>query len=758
MLGDEKGLTVVSWTGIYQRRSSGWTSTAPFDESRMRNATNVVLGGIRGTRLLSLRRSSRSDVYRWRAGESAWTPVRIEGLPSVAAFAARDSVLYAATSQGVLKSLDQGVTWEEAAPGLKRDVQLLASAGRWMLAATDAGIEALDLSRQDVRWERRAANGLEGSPRALWSDPAAPHVLVVGTGAGLFWSRDQGTTFTRARDANGHPFTEIVHDLQRDGDTFLVAAATGLFEAPDLIPRYVGLGSIPQRVAAWTRERAREPWFWLVGPVTSAVAVYLLGMLALVLLAWRRGSRVFASTWLREKATKPLLAVPGLSRRVLFLGYAHRVLREDVVVRAASAGYFGLPAEPPGGAPLLPTADGTALHTCISEVLGPRRPVLLVGTGGAGKTTVLARLAYLALKGTPPAGLETLRPVLVPAGYFGGDLPGAIADVLRERHGVQVTKETLAAQLESGGLLVLFDGVSEVEAGDQRRALDDMLRTARSAEYAGCRFVFATRPLLDLPTDVPAVRLLPLTQDTISLLLDGRGLATRRAEHVRHQLRGFGGRRIAPLLFSMAVADSESAEVSPTRSELYGRYFRRLLKLSDDGPQWGGWRRALGRVAGWSLLEAGVRGVGLRHLELVSRLEAKESLNGVELSTPEQLREFFGVPVPREQSALWMVQRLSDAGLLAGDATGRWRFAHDTFEEYFAAAQLVEILDETGRWPALSAWRGDPERAHAFNEVLAFARELMDPVQREAALRADLPTAWRATLEYVPAEPATAAP
>lgn len=133
-----------------------------------------------------------------------------------------------------------------------------------------------------------------------------------------------------------------------------------------------------------------KPWLWPIVALGSSFKAYVLGITALLVLALRRGSTIFARTWLSSVAAKPLLITPRLGSWALFLGYTRRLGKLRAVGQAAS-GYFGLPAEDTSGAIVLPDATGESLHERIHQALGPQQPVLIIGKGGSGKRTLLAR-------------------------------------------------------------------------------------------------------------------------------------------------------------------------------------------------------------------------------------------------------------------------------------------------------------------------------------------------------------------------------
>jgi len=456
---------------------------------------------------------------------------------------------------------------------------------------------------------------------------------------------------------------------------------------------------------------------------------------------------VLARTWLVSKATRPLLVAPGLGRWALFVGYKRR-LRRLAAVNRASKDYFGLPADSPDGDPILPDVGaeslqtGSHLHTLIANAAGPQRPVLVVGTGGAGKSTLLARLAFLALGNHGPEAIRGYMPVLVPANFYTTDLVSAISDTLRERDGVAVTTEIIKAQLQSSKLLILFDGLSDIATEKRAAMVLDVLRSAQNADYGAARFVFATRPIEGLPADVRVFQLKPLTVEAINQLIPRYGTSAVREAQVRRQLEFFGSRPLEPLLFSMVLMQSASDTLSLTLADLYENYMRRLLRAETERSLWYGWRAGLERLAEWFLLDTGYHGIGLPHVALVNRLTGEPGLGQASEDLIRLLQRHYRFPI---KDPLELLERAEAAGVLVGGR--RWRFAHDTFEEYFAACRLMSVFEEQGRWPELGKWRGNREREQDFVAVLRFVREMGGETTLAAIRALPLPATWKGALE-----------
>jgi TIR domain-containing protein/NACHT domain-containing protein len=473
--------------------------------------------------------------------------------------------------------------------------------------------------------------------------------------------------------------------------------------------------------------------------IISGIAVYIVAMLALLTRASRIGSTLFARSWLTKLATKPLLVMPGIGRWVLFIGYEQRLskalkpyLRDE---------YFGVPALDPDGKNIFPgiNSKGENLHNEIISKLGSQQPIFVLGNGGAGKTTLLAQLAHLIINKRIPSDIQRYIPVFVTPTYYDGDLLNAISVVLRERDGIALNKDTLQSQLEVGKYLILFDGISEIQ-GDQRKGLEEILSVAMNADFGKCRFVITSRPNISIPSGIQVFQLLSLSLEDINGLLSRENLERERKSRVLRQLEIFKSKPIEPMLFSMILEQSKDGEFNATLSALYESYVRRLLthRSSYNSALEGdrelslrGWSSIMEEFAHWFFIDSGNRGIGIRHEQLVDLIQSKGMLS-------EVLR-YYQLKFEQESH---VILELKDAGIL--EETRRWRFRHDTFEEYFAAKYIVSHLDEKRELPDLKEWTKDDAQIQSFSKVVDFMAEMIadDSHMRDLLLKSNLPSAW----------------
>jgi photosystem II stability/assembly factor-like uncharacterized protein len=145
------------------------------------------------------------------------------------------SVLLAATSKGLLRSTDDGATWQRQLLGLATEVRAIGPSPRTpglVLAATALGIFRSTDSGQT--WERISKGPDDPFVRAIALLPGDDRVAFILTPSGLFRSGDGGQGWMRR--GGGLPFSDITGlALDPDGRTAYAAdfAGNGLFRSQD---------------------------------------------------------------------------------------------------------------------------------------------------------------------------------------------------------------------------------------------------------------------------------------------------------------------------------------------------------------------------------------------------------------------------------------------------------------------------------------------------------------------------------------------
>jgi len=584
---------------------------------------------------------------------------------------------------------------------------------------------------------------------SAWFDPNHPEVVVAISGNGLSWNSD---IFESTRPVqhwiSDRPlaFQSVLSICEipsspKQPATLLIGTDYGAYLLVDKLNRAGFVARSWRSVAEiWNRD-ATEPWFWIVSLLASAVTAYLSAVLAIILLAWRGVGNWIGIDWLLSLITSPMRIFPRLMRWVLFFGYRERSLKLAELLEASDR-YFGLPATFNGGLTVNPDAEGTGLHNAIAKSLATCNCLLIQGEGGAGKSTVLTRLTSLGLQRRLPGVLKNSLPIYVSSSSYEGDIVQAVSDTLRRRNGLPLDRqgEIVRQQLQAGNILVLFDGVSEIE-GDKAKALARMVALVSGKEMQNSWFVFSSRPLRRTPETLPIVRLEPLQLGVIEqVYLPMRAnLDPEQRQQVIRQLVSFGTQSIEPLLLTLAINDSLDNTIATTKADLFERYFRRILRVQGERDQiaWQGWKKLIETLADWFILDTGRRGFGLPHRVLVRLMQGGVTSRSL-LGTIEAE---YGLTFESEISVL---EQLASIGILTSDL--RWHFRHDSFEAYFAAVRILAGLEEDDPVD-LQIWTGP--YARDFLPVIEFLGELgsRDVIKMFLKQNAQIPQIWREVLD-----------
>ncbi|MGH3390469.1 MAG: NACHT domain-containing protein [Actinomadura sp.] len=411
-----------------------------------------------------------------------------------------------------------------------------------------------------------------------------------------------------------------------------------------------------------------------------------------------------------------------------------------------------LAAGPPGGG-----AGGT-----VWEFLREHRALAIVGPPGSGKTTLLKHMTLVLARGRAARRLGAPRhknPILLylrdHAAAIAADPEVTLPKVVRasvRTYGAAEPPRWFERQLTAGRCVVLLDGLDEIARQEDRRLVVDWVEQ-QIALYSGNRFVLTSRshgygahPL----NTATVLRVRPFTPGQITRFVHGWYLATERRGAGRpdeggRPAAGDGAddllRRLhaapeplelatSPLLLTMMASVHRHGGALPgSRVDLYRALCQVLL----------GERRAAVGV---------VQDLTVEQQETVLRVLARHLMERQVRELP--VTEAADVIAPAlarvrpQMDALDFLRSVArDSGLLLERANGVYCFAHQTVQEYLAAACILETghIDLLVRNLGRSWWRETTLLYAAQTDASAIVGACLDggePSVQKIALAADL--------------------
>jgi hypothetical protein len=220
------------------------------------------------------------------------------------------------------------------------------------------------------------------------------------------------------------------------------------------------------------------------------------------------------------------------------------------------------------------TDQGVGDHPqSVADVLGDP-VVVLVGATGQGKTTSLNYLATQAAA----AGLIPIR--FSASGHTAGALDRRVRNVAEDALSQQLAPGALAALLAAPGLLLLIDGISEVDEQTRAALRADLqhLATQRPLRVvATARDLPKAVSVVDAVAAPKAYRLTPLNR-VMRREIAGRlpGLHPNLVDHIEDRL---GDAVDNPMLFVMALSVAGDG-VPESRAAVYEQFLRGLVARS----------------------------------------------------------------------------------------------------------------------------------------------------------------------------------
>ena len=160
--------------------------------------------------------------------EAQWVPTNGPYSNIVNCVFANGTVLYAGTNgNGVLRSMDNGVTWNPANKGLDGIGFVAAFAASGNNLFVSITVEGVYRSSDSGNNWTRVSNGLYPYVESL---ALLGNTILAGTSEGIFRSLDNGTSWVLSDTGLSDPFT---HALISFGTTFIAGTSGGIYRSTD---------------------------------------------------------------------------------------------------------------------------------------------------------------------------------------------------------------------------------------------------------------------------------------------------------------------------------------------------------------------------------------------------------------------------------------------------------------------------------------------------------------------------------------------
>ena len=370
----------------------------------------------------------------------------------------------------------------------------------------------------------------------------------------------------------------------------------------------------------------------------------------------------------------------------------------------------------------------------IGDALGKTRQAVILGGPGVGKSVLLRYLARTCALGTEAAQVrlswpEAPLPILIPLAAF-ADVRGAnpqlsLRDFLEQRmtkRGGEALRQAVAAVLDAGDAIVLFDGIDEIPDPAARiavvRGVEQFL-----GDHSQTRGIVTSRPYgyIRLAGTIEHLTLGNFSDEQVSEfvvrwqrafecwrrpqasdLKAADAEAKAMIEEIKKHEKVAELARNPLMLVIVALIRYEGGKLPEKRVQLYERAVRTLMETwnrwrSEPGINVGGVElpyeklvQVWGRIAEWTRRE---KPTGVVH---------REELQRRLIETLEELE--FDEDDPEATADSYLNAAVEKAGLLEERGHKVFAFWHPTFEEFLAAGELARTpgrllpLRDDPRW------------------------------------------------------------
>ncbi|MEU1549432.1 NACHT domain-containing protein [Nocardia sp. NPDC005745] len=363
----------------------------------------------------------------------------------------------------------------------------------------------------------------------------------------------------------------------------------------------------------------------------------------------------------------------------------------------------------------------------VEAILSNESRVLLRGEAGSGKTTLLRWLAVTAARGAFVSSLTAwngLVPVVIRLRSYGSRSLPKLDELLDDVAGPLTSimpRGWVDRQFQQGKILLLIDGVDELPPGD-RRKVKKWLQVLLTA-YSEIRVVVTSRPAAAsqdwlINEEFLPVSLERMTRDDLTAFVRQWHLAVASKEQnlpcPREELPEYERALLLsikdrPHLYSLASNPLLAAMLCSLNISRYRQLPRSRMELYQIAVELLVQRRDADRQVPSSAdlsLSLSERISILRDLawRLSDNNRSELDIGKARTYVAEKVRSMRQVEVDSEDVMQYLLVR---SGLLRSPAQGKIDFVHRTFQEYLAAAEIVEadrIGNLVGR-AHLDLWR-----------------------------------------------------
>ncbi len=360
----------------------------------------------------------------------------------------------------------------------------------------------------------------------------------------------------------------------------------------------------------------------------------------------------------------------------------------------------------------------------ITAALRDYRTLVILGDPGAGKSTFLRYLTLTFAEDSAAERLslpETRLPILMPLAAYAAALaqqPRSLFEFLAqyyaEQHELPGLAPLFGAALDSGRVIVLLDGLDEVQSSEIRRSIAERVQSF-IGRYTplGNRVVLTSRIVgyraAPMSAEVPHYTLLDFGPAEIDRFTRQWCRAFEQIQHgdTRHAIREAAAeqRRLFmainanssvaklagnPLLLTiLALIHRQGKSLPRRRIELYELYARTLLE------SWNRARSLSGQMVGKSLDVLDTVKVMAPLALWLHGAKPNGTARFAELQ--RELRRIFTereASDPEREARQWLLDVREHSGLLVEHGVDAWGFIHRTFQEYFAARAVAVLPAE----------------------------------------------------------------